>query len=209
MARLEISKDEEHKDHHLAVGYQAPARGYFSSDLEPVSAILGVAEDVRLRNRKEKIRGVECYVVEANTGNGDYTVWFDPEHGYNIRRAEVHKRGDDTWYGKPLSRPPAKRTEFTFELENVECQEIGGHWIPVRAEWETTTKYESGRRQAAKHIYKLDNLDTSPDFEDIGAFAPDVRNGTKTIIEGENPAIPLYWQDGEARPKVPGGLQNE
>jgi hypothetical protein len=54
------------------------AMGYFGDDVR-VDVHLQEAEDIQLKDTKEKVNGVDCYFIEAVSGNVKYKFWIDPE----------------------------------------------------------------------------------------------------------------------------------
>ena len=100
--RAFITHDDRSKQHHMAVAYQgAPLRGVLYGDDLRVNEILQKAETLKVRSEREEINGSLCYVIDAETQHGRYAVWLDPEHGYNVARAEVTKEGADIAWSKP------------------------------------------------------------------------------------------------------------
>ena len=223
---VKISADESWKDQYVALAYPGgPLAGYFPGDEECITDILGNAENVSVRDGLEEVNGVSCYVVEATTASGRYAVWIAPEHGYNIAKGEVRKTGDDIFHGKPVSTPhpeyaamaenwngpmpfpPATgMLEFIGTFEASGFRQIDGVWVPMKVEWSSTSRYEGGRTLTDSSEYERLEMDLSPDFDAAGAFVPDIPDGTKVRIEGENPVIPLKWRDGEPRPDVNGEI---
>ena len=56
--------------------------GYIDSD-ERLDEVLRKAYRISVRKKTENIRGSECFVIDAHTKYGQYTVWLDPEHGFH------------------------------------------------------------------------------------------------------------------------------
>lgn len=214
---------EKEKREYIAVGYYgSPLDGIFTGDLEPVTWILGKTNNMRLRDDMEMVAGVPCYVIEASTtSNGDYTIWIDPKHGYNIVKARVHKTGSDILYGKAMMRPsklppgvsvgykgkqkpPGSRiTEFSFALSNVRLEKIGDVWVPMEADYEYTRRFPDGRSITDNRHHKRTHIDIAPDFEAIAAFVPDIPDGTRVWVT-EFPLVRYIWQKGEILPDVDG-----
>jgi hypothetical protein len=65
--------------------------------------------------KKNAVRQARCFVLDARTPSQEFTVWIDPEHGHNVVKVT---RITCTGSG-------------SFFLENVECKEVDGIWIPV------------------------------------------------------------------------------
>ena len=90
--KIVISLDENDKGREVMSAYHnsAPLNGYLKGDEKPIIEILREADKIELRKDMEVIGGSECYVIEATGKHGEYTVWLDPQHGYNIAKAKVH-----------------------------------------------------------------------------------------------------------------------
>jgi hypothetical protein len=215
---MACSKKKEMVNGHLFGIYGVAIDGYFFGDSNTVSTIFHEADQVKLYNDKDYINGVSCYVLEAVSKYGKHKIWIDPEHGYNICQAEVVKNKNDLFDGEPVSTPPPEyitkiqialseegqppiptkaKTEVILTMNNVKFQEYDGVWVPVSGDWESKVTYEDGRILTVRINYKKFDIDLSPDFEAAKAFEPNIPNGTSVRMDGENPAIPLYWQNGK------------
>ena len=76
---------ESRRDKMLASDYWGtPLIGIFPGDAEPIDAILGRTERVFLCAALETIGESPCYVIDARTDEADYTLWIDPQHGYQL-----------------------------------------------------------------------------------------------------------------------------
>jgi len=196
----------------LVTGYTgAPLDGIFTGDRQPIDIVFSEASDIDVRPEMEKVNGFNCYVIDAVTPYGKYNLWIDPEHGYNIAKAKVHKSGSDILYDKPINQYEAqsvpkglkyngilfnKRSEFFFELNVIEFQKINNVWFPAEASFQTENRYVDGRIVCYKTHHKRTNIDPNPDFEAIAAFVPDFPEGTRVYIE-EAPGINYTWQNGK------------
>ncbi|MHC4483470.1 MAG: hypothetical protein ACYSW4_07980, partial [Planctomycetota bacterium] len=79
--------------------------GFFYGDQERIDSTLRLADSASVRRKMEKVQGAKFYVIEAMIpGRGKYTLWIDPEHGYNIAKAIVKKKENDLTYGRALMR---------------------------------------------------------------------------------------------------------
>jgi len=67
----------------------SPLQGCYQNSFERVDRVLRQSDSLFLRDEAESVNGVDCYVIEAKTNYGHYTVWIDPEHGYSIAKARV------------------------------------------------------------------------------------------------------------------------
>lgn len=192
--------------------------GSFYGDQKHVITILRSAQTLNLRENKEDINGVSCFVLDANTSHGDYTLWFDPEHGYNIAKAKIHKEGGDMYKGKPLNSVPqnlspkqlrtfpnAKDVSTTMDLtvENIKFEKYGEVWIPVGSEYEKVHKFKSGVTRVATGSFTRTEVDLDPDFEAMGAFVPDFPDGTRVFYMDNSITGAKYeWRKGKIIPYI-------
>ena len=156
-----ISKKEQNKNEFVSYGYMGSSLdGYFWGDFRRVEDILAQASNINLRSQTEKVNGIDCYIIDADSTYGKYSLWIDPQHGYNIAKANVYKSGDDILYGKPISQHkkpeiatvapivgkiPERITEFSFSIDKVEFQKVGEGWVPVEAEYQFTEQRVDGQ----------------------------------------------------------------
>lgn len=211
--RLFIAGNDDLRKGMVAIGYGgAPLMGIFHADHDPVGTILRDAGTISLRPQRELVGSSSCFVIDAVTDHGRYAVWIDPDHGYNVAKAEVHKKEGDMAWGKPLGwignvdnlalrgRKPEPYTSIHFSLENVVFRKIAGVWVPLEADYESTAS-RKGSTSTIKTHYHCTEMQLNPDFDRIGAFVPDIPNETRTYVL-ETQGITYKWQDGKPVPVV-------
>ncbi|MCX5636535.1 MAG: hypothetical protein NTX52_02430 [Planctomycetota bacterium] len=209
-----IDRHDDRKREQISIVYGgAPLTGIFNGDLDPVSSILHQADTISVRNKMEQVGGSECYVIDAVTQSGKYVVWIDPQHGYNIAKAEVYKEENDVAWGKPLGWQgdlsdlqflgprPVPLNSFSFTLKNVRFEKINDIWVPMEADYENTKTYTNGRIITTRMHDKRTYIDCAPDFEAVGAFVPDIPDGSRVFLEYA-PGIRYVWQNGKPVPDV-------
>ena len=221
-SRIRISYEDTNSNEHWSVGsVDAPLQGIFRGDLRPLASVLRQARSVTVRTRNGGDAGGPFYELSAETPNGQYEIVLDAGHDYGVRHARVTKAGADLLYGKDMSvpvpdiaamgltlppgmpsPPSGRRTRFEFVLDNVQFEKVGDRWVPVAADWSTTTTYESGRVVTQTTHHERSNINLSPDFAAMNAFVPDVRNGTRASVIEQQSVVPLYWEDGDLVPHV-------
>jgi hypothetical protein len=192
----------------------APLLGIFKGDIQPVTTILKETASVRLRETMESVNGSLCYVIESSGKDGEHTVWVDPEHGYNIAKAKVRKSGNNMAFGEPMGpkNPPVidpatgwqrpEITGFSFELYNVKFEEVDGRWVPIEADYDTTTQYDNNRIAKETRHHRRTLVDLEPDFEAIGAFsAAELPDGTHVMMP-EAQGVRYKWLNGKIVPDV-------
>lgn len=213
-AAVRISDRDSFPSSFMAVAYGgAPLDGFFFADRLSVDAILAQASSMAARPEREDVGGAACYVLDATTPHGKYSLWIDPDHGFGLARAEVHRTGDDIHNGKPLSasgigpnvppeiaaRLPGRIREFEFRLDRIHFRRIDDVWVPVEADYQYTKNYANGRTMTERRHHRRTQVDLNPDFAALGAFVPDIPDGARVWIRGAE-GIDYKWIEG--RPLV-------
>ena len=208
--RAYIMREDSEARRIIPVAYGgAPLLGHLAGDYEPVDSILQESSTISVRDALEQIGKVPCYVIDAVTRHGKYTLWLDPEHGYNIAKATVQKENDDIAYGMPLNERPEKSgavmggeefgkgKKFAFSMENVRFEKINDIWIPMEADFQDTQAFANGRVQTFNRHHTRTEITLNPDFSKLNAFVPDdIQEGTKVHIIGVS-GIAYRWLDGK------------
>ena len=157
----------------------------------------------------EKVNGFDCYVLEAVTSHGEYKIWIDPEHGYNIAKAETHKANNDIlstgvtkheYADMPPGRSykgkrPGSRDAVHFYMDNVSFRKVNGVWLPMEADHRIIVDYDDRKATYKKH-HKRTYVNLTPDFEAIKAFIPKIPEGSIVILDW-SPGIQYMWQNGK------------
>jgi len=174
-----------------------PMLGLLFGDLERFDSIFRQSNTKSVRNELEKVGSVDCYVIDAKSEHGTYTVWLDPEHGYGIAKAELHKGPEDLIHGRP---PSSYRGMESYKgkssfIENVRFKNIEGIWIHVKADIRTIENRQDITR-SWHHHYKITQIDVNPDHDELQSFVLDVQNGTRIRIIDE-PRFEYIWDDGK------------
>ena len=177
------------------------ALGYIYGHDKRIDEILRDTKNIRVHKEMQKVGGTDCYVIEAGTNKGQYTLWIDPEHGYNLARAKLLIQEGDSLY-----ETTAKKGEKYYTmLDNVKFKQVDGTWVPVEAEilykWKIPGKYN----YQGKIQFKVKEYQLNPDHDALGSFEPDdIQNGAKVRVLDRNQVVPItyYWKDGELIPNV-------
>ena len=107
--------------------------GYFYGDIRPeerVDRVLRQARSIRVRDRLERVGRSRCYVIEALSERGRYTLWIDPEHGYNIAQAEVFRDARQCDAVFPESWKGKMKMAYA-SLSNVQFKKIEDVWLSM------------------------------------------------------------------------------
>jgi len=147
-------------------------RGFWY-DLERIDFTLGKSRKLSIRDKKEKIRGVDCYVIDAEFQKNKYTLWIDPEHGYNIAQAQ----------GK-LIQSQGKKYNVAIALQQVHFRKIDDVWIIEEGVVKRLQKFKNNDFTNETRHCKLTEMMLNPDHDALGAFVPDdIKNGAKVMIK--------------------------
>jgi hypothetical protein len=145
---------------------------------------------VTVRRNTERVGDSDCYVIEAKTNRGKYAVWIDPEHGYNIAKAETSKSGKNLNFRKPLDQCIAMGLRFASTrntIGDVRFQKIGDLWVPVQATLRNVTLFSDGSKSVSTQRYRRTEVVVNPDHDVLGSFLPKFPNGSTVRVYGKPP----------------------
>ena len=183
----------------------ASLMGYFHGSDNRIDSEFRTAKSISLRESLEDVAGSRCYVIDAVTDHGTYTVWIDPQHGYNIAKGEVHR----TWKRKDLiydHGPMMKGDEILSSLANVRFEKIGDVWVPMEADIQTTRNMPRGYYSRFKQHHKRTEVIVDPDHDKLRSFIPDhIKDGAKVYIVGIPHSVNYTWKKGELIPNIDDG----
>jgi hypothetical protein len=147
--------------------------GYFYPEGIRIDLRLRKADAMSVREKMENMGGSACYVIEARIKKGEYKLWIDPEHGYNIARIEIERGAGDAGGLK----------RFSFSLTNVHFKEVQNVWLPVRADTQSRFEYRSGNYSTGANEFEIKEIVLSPDHDALGSFVPDdIKDGAQGHI---------------------------
>lgn len=193
----------KHAEQSLARAYKGhETLGYLYGDDERMDVVLKQAANINVRDNMDVINGSKCYIIDAQTKRGQYSIWIDPNHGYNIAKAEVTRKEGDL---RNENDPPVAKgdQEYTL-LSNVKFKQIDDVWIPMEANIYHRQNLSTlfGYNSWEKIAYKVTEFLVNPDHEALGSFKPDdIQNGAIVNVL-QYPGIHYTWQDGKLVPNV-------
>ncbi|MHC4740105.1 MAG: hypothetical protein ACYS9Y_14445 [Planctomycetota bacterium] len=159
---------ENMKTSHLGTTLWGPGIGLirgFWYDLERIDFTLRKNSKLSIRDKKEKIRGADCYVIDAEFQQNKYTLWIDPEHGYNIAQAQ------------------SRLTNVAIALQDVHFRKIDDVWIIEEGVVKRLEKFKNGDFTNETRHCELSEMMLNPDHDALGSFVPDdIKNGAKVTI---------------------------
>ena len=153
-------------------------RGYIGTYDARIDEILREAHSVSLRSETETVAGFACYVLDADTVYGEWTVWIDPDHGCNVAQAFCRRGPGHRFYGTTLKHGDLH--EYSFS--NVDFREVSGIWVPMKADYIQKQDNADGTRYEWNSNCKRTFVDLQPRFSK-DTFTPNIQNGTKARVK--------------------------
>ncbi len=188
-----ISTEERLVKHNMIVWYDGmPLLGIRHSDYEPIDSVLRRADSISIRPELEQVGSVACYVVDANATSGTYTVWFDPQHGYQITRADIRVGPGDVFRARSLENNESD----TLSIRSVGFENVEGTWVPMEADiCGTSIRQRQNSSCTSTAHHKITKITCNPDHEALGSFVPVVENGTE--VYDRDSGTRYTWQAGK------------
>jgi hypothetical protein len=169
-----------------------PARGFLGQDKERVDVILRQASKTSVRRRPERVGDSDCWVIDGVTSRGHYTLWIDPQHGYNLAKAEVRRKPGDRDRGHLFPKDSSEQASVL----NVRFEQIAGAWVPTESEAVFETRSPGGWFRATTR-HRIRDIVLQPDHQARDSFAlMPIRNGAKVVIAGAAKTPAGRWRDG-------------
>ncbi len=170
---------------------------YLWNDLNRVDVSMREAGPaLRLREKMESAGWVPspCYVLEARTPRGHYTLWLDPVHGYQMAKAELRQSPGD------LVRTNHLKGNVLSLVRRVRFEQVSGIWVPMEAEKFSQHDAAAGSWTSEWH-FKLTQFILNPDHDRLGSFVPDdIREGAGVFYQaalGDRRVINGVWRKGQ------------
>lgn len=174
-----------------------PFFGIRYSENEPLHTVLRRAKAISVRDKLELVGSQDCYVIDAKTGSGTYTVWIDPQHGYQIAQAEIRVGPGDHFRVRTLED---NQNRF-LAIRNVRYENIDGIWIPMEADIHYEYIEPEPDKNSTTDLHnKITQITLNPDHDALGSFVPALVDGTPVI--DRDFGIKYTWQDGQLVPDV-------
>jgi hypothetical protein len=166
---IKKGKGDEKREGIIKQSYSMFSGYYYPFDGR-VDKLLRRARGLSVRHKREKVGRSHCYVIEGVYEKDKYTIWLDPEHGYNIVKAVVER---------PQSNVQGLQG-FRVELKNIRFKKIDGRWVPVSANLEDRFDYNNGHYCTDSYQTMVTEIVFNPDHDSLGSFIPDdIKNDTK------------------------------
>jgi hypothetical protein len=179
--------------------------GYVDSD-ERLDEVLRDGDYISVRDKTEIVRGSACFVLDAHTRYGQFSLWSDPNHGYHPAR--IRKSAKE---GESFVRPDRiipRGSIYTSYLDVLEFKKVDDIWVPVDANAGFHRTLGSPAHYVAEDVhYKRTQIILNPDHDKLGSFAdpifedpsndPELVNGTFFKIYTNAEPIYYTWQDSK------------
>jgi hypothetical protein len=170
----------------------APMFGFFGK--EQIDSILRRAETISIRDKLQRVGQSNCYVIDAVTKSGKYSIWIDPNHGYNIAKAEIRRAENDLVNGERM----AKGHTLLTSLKNVRFEKVSNVWIPTEADLQQANNLPNGDFSRVKTHYGRTEFILKPDNNALGTFLPrDIEDGAKVMRINGVRVRGHTWQNGQ------------
>ena len=198
--RASVARNDFYLQNFLVSGPQGSVLdGRLCSDLKPIYTILRNSKNIKIYDKTEEIGNSPCYVIESNDENGNYKLWLDSKE-YIIKKALVHKEGDNIFVDHPLSHfpelPPGVNIQrpvaIDFELNGIETSEVNGRMIASRGYAIVSMKFENGSSSTQKNEILRSDIKLDVDFANTDAFKMEMPIGTR-VWDMETPHISYFW----------------
>lgn len=196
--RADMDRNEESMKQGMGVRSRGlPFFGMRFSDNEPLHIVLQKSKAISVRDKLERVGSQDCYVIDAKTSSGTYTIWLDPKHGYQVAQAEIRVGPGDHFRVRTLGD---KQSRF-LSIRNIRYEKIDETWIPMEADihFESIGPEPYDNSISDSH-HKMTQINLNPDHEALGSFVPALANGTPVI--DRDFGIKYTWQDGKLVPDV-------
>lgn len=168
-------------------------RGYFYGDHKRIDSILRDTDTISVRDNTQNIAGSDCYVIDAVTKHGKYTLWIDPDHGYNIAKAIARKTRGDLWSHGLLKG----ESKIYFSLKNIRFKKIDDVWVPMEADTYSSQTWSKGEFWKSSGHIKRTEFVLNPDHDAMGSFLPDdIRDGAKISYINGVRTRGYTWRNG-------------
>ena len=177
--------------------------GYVDTN-ERLDEVLREAKYISVRDGTEIVRGSACFVIDAHTKYGQFSLWLDPNHGYypaRIRKSA--KEGENLHHHIIPSGSIA-----TGYLDVLEFKQVDDIWVPVDANAGFHRTMGSPAYYMDEDVrYKRTQIILNPDHDKLDSFAdpifqdpsndPELKNGTRFRIYVNDRRTEFAWRDGK------------
>ena len=181
--------------------------GYFGNEIR-LDERLKNADHISIRKESEMINGSHCYIIDADTEYGQYTVWLDSEHGYHPARIKSEVTEGDKFHS--TNTIMYKGCSISQNVDIVRFESVDGVWVPMEQHIRGCRNFvkRDGYFSESQAQIKRTEIVLNPDHDALGSFAdplknpeqdPELRNGTPIKMEG---GLRGVWLNGKVVDKT-------
>jgi hypothetical protein len=137
-----------------------------------IDARLREASVIRVRDKLEPAGSdaLPCYVLEADTRHGRYTVWLDPAHDHQPAKAVRQCRFGHL---RPNDQPYDQRETILGTLDNVRFEKLAGLWVPMEFTNSIDETNAMGERSRQTNHFRATRVTLDPNHIALKSFIPD------------------------------------
>jgi hypothetical protein len=184
--------------------------GYVDTE-ERLDEVLREADHISVRDTGEIVRGSACFVIDAHTNYGQFSIWLDPEHGFHPAKITHEAQAGERLHHHiiPVGSIAAGYSDV------LQFKRVDDIWVPVEANagYHRTIGSPAYYMDEDVH-YKRTRIVLNPDHDKLGSFAdpifedpsndPELKNGTRVRMELNDVQTEYTWQDGKLIPSIDG-----
>ena len=158
--------------------------GLLPNHTRRIDTILRQAETIKISNKTEKIGEISCYVMEAKTKWGDYRVWFDPTHDYQITKLCLEMKPGHSFDNGYIFQG---KDHLSITFRQSRFQKVDGLWIPITCKVIYKRTFSHGEDYSHQYDCKVTTIRLHPDHEKENSFVSNgIQDGAQVrFITGE------------------------
>ncbi len=168
------------------------AWGYIGAGGARIDVFLRQGRNAHVRPQTERVNDANCYIVEARTPEGQYSVWIDPTHGYSMAKLE-HKTQDSH-----------------LVVSNTAFGQVNAAWMPLRMVFDILVTIPPQHDWGYHQEINVTKLLVNPDHRERKSFlTDDIPPGTECrFLVGMDRLMPgrYVWRDDKPIPSIDGEI---
>ncbi len=174
----------------------SPLFGIRFHTAERIDTVLRKCTKMSVRDKLEAINSEPCYVIDANSSTAAYTIWLNPNHGYNISQATIvlGPKSPGAFYNLP------ENESRKFTLKDVQFQQYGNICVPTSytAYWEHWKDGTIWRKRTVS--VKVIDIVFNPDHNKLNSFVPKMR--IDTIVKDRDNDLVYIWDGNKLKADI-------
>jgi hypothetical protein len=219
ITQLFTQADSPHNRISRLTEYNGPlARGYLFGDDNDKTVWQEMKEspDLSVRPAMEKVDGIACNVIEADTSDGHFTLWVSTAQNDSAIKLVLTKGANDRFGEEPLSAVRASPQEGdqavrwlgTYTARKLD--HIAQFYVPSQAEFDWTLVLKNKKSVTYTAAYVRTAIELNPDINKHKCFQLDVPDGTPVVdLDRQKSGVRYEWKGGKIIAAVDDGVQSE